>query len=428
MNILLLGSGGREHALAWRIAQSPNCTQLFIAPGNPGMVSLGTCLPELSPKDFPAIVEFIRKERIELLVVGPEEPLVLGLVDYVLEQEDLAELPIVGPDAAGARLEGSKDYSKAFMQRHGIPTAAYRSFRADEIEAARAFLRELNAPYVLKADGLAAGKGVIIAQTLEEAEQELGEMLSGRFGKASSCVVIEEYLHGIECSIFIATDGQDWRILPVAKDYKRIGEGETGLNTGGMGSVSPVLFADEAFMARVEEEVVRPTIAGLMVEGIDYRGFIFAGLMNVDGAPYVIEYNCRMGDPETQSVMLRIQSDFVELLLRIGNGALGDYELKIDPRTVTTVVLASEGYPRSYTTGQAITLPDLPEGAMIFHAGTKSEGGMLLTNGGRVLTATCYGDTLEEAMERSNHLAKSIRFQGKNFRRDIGRDLLELGQ
>lgn len=427
MIILLLGSGGREHALAWRIVQSPRCTKLFIAPGNPGM-TCGTAVPELNPKDFGAVIDFIRREGVELLVVGPEEPLVLGLVDRILEEEDLASLPIVGPDKAGAMLEGSKDFSKAFMQRHGVPTAAYQSFRQRELDEAKAFLRTLQAPYVLKADGLAAGKGVIIASTLEEADRELEEMLSGRFGEASACVVIEEYLDGIECSVFVATDGKDWRILPVAKDYKRIGEGDTGPNTGGMGSVSPVVFADEAFMDRVEEEVVRPTVAGLMVEGVDYRGFIFVGLMNVDGAPYVIEYNCRMGDPETESVMLRIKSDFVELLLAMAQGELGDYKLEIDPRTATTVVLVSQGYPGSYPKGFEITLPEVAEGEVVFHAGTAVVEGKLVTSGGRVLTATCYGHTLEEAIARSNKLAESIQFEGKNYRRDIGRDLLALGQ
>lgn len=428
MIILLLGSGGREHALAWRIAQSPHCTKLFIAPGNPGMEACGTIVPDLNPKDFEAVIDFVRREAIELLVVGPEEPLVLGLVDRILEEEDLATLPIVGPDKAGAMLEGSKDFSKAFMQRHGVPTAAYKSFRQSQLEEAKAFLRTLRAPYVLKADGLAAGKGVIIAATLEEADHELEEMLSGRFGEASSCVVIEEYLDGIECSVFVATDGKDWRILPVAKDYKRIGEGDTGPNTGGMGSVSPVVFADEAFMARVEEEVVRPTVAGLMVEGIDYRGFIFVGLMNVDGAPYVIEYNCRMGDPETESVMLRIKSDFVELLLAMAQGELGDYQLEIDPRTATTVVLVSQGYPGSYPKGFEITLPEIADDEVIFHAGTILADGKLVTSGGRVLTATCYGNTLEEAISRSNKLGEQIQFEGKNYRRDIGQDLLALGQ
>lgn len=426
MNILLLGSGGREHALAWRIAQSPRVTKLFIAPGNPGMRSLGTCL-DVKANDFAAIAEVIRTEAIDLLVVGPEDPLVLGLVDYLRATEDLAQLPVVGPDASGARLEGSKDFSKAFMSRYGIPTAAYRSFRREQLGEAIAFLHTLRAPYVLKADGLAAGKGVIIASTLEEAEHELREMLDGRFGAASACVVIEEYLDGIECSVFVASDGREYRVLPVAKDYKRIGEGDTGPNTGGMGSVSPVAFADEAFMQRVEERIVRPTMQGLIDEGIDYRGFIFIGLMNVDGSPYVIEYNCRMGDPETESVMLRLSSDFVDLLYRMALGQLGDYRLTMDPRAAATVVLVSEGYPGDYERGHEITLPEtLLTDSIIFHAGTRLEGDRLVTNGGRVLTASCYGEDISQALARCYALAEQIGYTGKTLRRDIGQDLLRL--
>ena len=428
MNILLLGSGGREHALAWRIARSPRLSQLFIAPGNPGMSLYGTCMPRIGVTDFAAIAALIRREHIELLVVGPEVPLVEGIVDYLHGEAGLTDLLIVGPDAKGAQLEGSKDFSKAFMQRYGIPTAAYRTFDKSTLSEAIDYLKTLQPPYVLKADGLAAGKGVIISESLEEAERELRGLLSGRFGSASTRVVIEEYLHGIECSVFIATDGSDWRVLPVAKDYKRIGEGDTGLNTGGMGSVSPVVFADEAFMQRVEERVIRPTIEGLRAEGIDYRGFIFAGLMNVGGAPYVIEYNCRMGDPETESVMLRIDSDFVELLERMARGHLGDYHLEESSQYAATVVLVSEGYPESYAKGIPISYPHAPTfDSLLFHAGTScDDSGHLVTSGGRVLTASCLGSTLAEALERCYKLADRVQYTGKMLRRDIGQDLLKL--
>lgn len=428
MNILLLGSGGREHALAWRIARSPRLSQLFIAPGNPGMSLYGTCMPRIGVTDFAAIAALIRREHIELLVVGPEVPLVEGIVDYLHGEAGLTDLLIVGPDAKGAQLEGSKDFSKAFMQRYGIPTAAYRTFDKSTLSEAIDYLKTLQPPYVLKADGLAAGKGVIISESLEEAERELRGLLSGRFGSASTRVVIEEYLHGIECSVFIATDGSDWRVLPVAKDYKRIGEGDTGLNTGGMGSVSPVVFADEAFMQRVEERVIRPTIEGLRAEGIDYRGFIFAGLMNVGGDPYVIEYNCRMGDPETESVMLRIDSDFVDLLERMARGHLGDYHLEESSQYAATVVLVSEGYPESYAKGIPISYPHAPTfDSRLFHAGTsRDDSGHLVTSGGRVLTASCLGSTLAEALERCYKLADRVQYTGKTLRRDIGQDLLKL--
>ena len=428
MNILLLGSGGREHALAWRIARSPRLSQLFIAPGNPGMSLYGTCMPRIGVTDFAAIAALIRREHIELLVVGPEVPLVEGIVDYLHGEAGLTDLLIVGPDAKGAQLEGSKDFSKAFMQRYGIPTAAYRTFDKSTLSEAIDYLKTLQPPYVLKADGLAAGKGVIISESLEEAERELRGLLSGRFGSASTRVVIEEYLHGIECSVFIATDGSDWRVLPVAKDYKRIGEGDTGLNTGGMGSVSPVIFADEAFMQRVEERIIRPTIEGLRAEGIDYRGFIFAGLMNVGGEPYVIEYNCRMGDPETESVMLRIDSDFVDLLERMARGHLGDYHLEESSQYAATVVLVSEGYPESYAKGIPISYPHAPTfDSLLFHAGTScDDSGHLVTSGGRVLTASCLGSTLEEALERCYKLADRVQYTGKTLRRDIGQDLLKL--
>ena len=428
MNILLLGSGGREHALAWRIARSPRLSQLFIAPGNPGMSLYGTCMPRIGVTDFAAIAALIRREHIELLVVGPEVPLVEGIVDYLHGEAGLTDLLIVGPDAKGAQLEGSKDFSKAFMQRYGIPTAAYRTFDKSTLSEAIDYLKTLQPPYVLKADGLAAGKGVIISESLEEAEHELRGLLSGRFGSASTRVVIEEYLHGIECSVFIATDGSDWRVLPVAKDYKRIGEGDTGLNTGGMGSVSPVVFADEAFMQRVEERVIRSTIEGLRAEGIDYRGFIFAGLMNVGGEPYVIEYNCRMGDPETESVMLRIDSDFVDLLERMARGHLGDYHLEESSQYAATVVLVSEGYPESYAKGIPISYPHAPTfDSLLFHAGTScDDSGHLVTSGGRVLTASCLGSTLAEALERCYKLADRVQYTGKMLRRDIGQDLLKL--
>jgi len=428
MNILLLGSGGREHALAWRIARSPRLSQLFIAPGNPGMSLYGTCMPRIGVTDFAAIAALIRREHIELLVVGPEVPLVEGIVDYLHGEAGLTDLLIVGPDAKGAQLEGSKDFSKAFMQRYGIPTAAYRTFDKSTLSEAIPSRSAPQPPYVLRADGLAAGKGVIISESLEEAEHELRGLLSGRFGSASTRVVIEEYLHGIECSVFIATDGSDWRVLPVAKDYKRIGEGDTGLNTGGMGSVSPVVFADEAFMQRVEERVIRPTIEGLRAEGIDYRGFIFAGLMNVGGDPYVIEYNCRMGDPETESVMLRIDSDFVDLLERMARGHLGDYHLEESSQYAATVVLVSEGYPESYAKGIPISYPHAPTfDSRLFHAGTsRDDSGHLVTSGGRVLTASCLGSTLEEALERCYKLADRVQYTGKTLRRDIGQDLLKL--
>lgn len=428
MNILLLGSGGREHALAWAIKRSAACAKLFVAPGNPGIAGLGTCLPHIKVNDFPTIADLVRQEGINMLVVGPEDPLVNGLVDYFRQTEDLKHLPIVGPDASGARLEGSKDFSKAFMQRYQIPTAAYRSFRQDDLAEALDFLKTLQAPYVLKADGLAAGKGVIIAETLEEAEQELREMLAGRFGSASACVVIEQFLKGIECSVFVASDGKDYRILPVAKDYKRIGEGDTGLNTGGMGSVSPVSFADETFMNKVEERIIKPTMQGLQAEGIDYRGFIFIGLMNVEGEPYVIEYNCRMGDPETESVMLRIKSDFVELLHRMATASLSDYQLVEDERSAATVVMVSKGYPGDYPKGYEMQIPETTsEGSILFHAGTShNDMGKLVTSGGRVITASCYGATLAEALEACYCLVDKVKYEGKTFRRDIGQDLLKL--
>lgn len=424
MNILLLGSGGREHALAWKIAQSPLTNKLFVAPGNGGTEDVAINIPEVDVNDFAAVAEVVQRESIDLLVVGPEEPLVRGIVDYFRNHDTLHDLLIVGPDAKGARLEGSKDFSKSFMKRHGIPTAAYQTFTAAQTDAGKAFIDTMQAPYVLKADGLAAGKGVIIAPTAEEAKRELAEMLGGKFGAASRHVVIEEFLDGIECSVFVATDGKDYRILPVAKDYKRIGDGDTGLNTGGMGSVSPVPFADEAFMRKVEERIIRPTISGLIAEGIDYRGFIFVGLMNVGGDPYVVEYNCRMGDPETEVVMLRIGSDFVELIRRMAAGCIGDYQMQEDRRCAASVMLVSRGYPGSYEKGMEMDIPIPPADTILFHAGTVARDGKVYTDGGRVMAVSSYGSTPEAALQRCYIHAQQVLFDGKNYRHDIGRDML----
>lgn len=424
MNILLLGSGGREHALAWKIAQSPLTNKLFVAPGNGGTEDVAINIPEVDVNDFAAVAEVVQRESIDLLVVGPEEPLVRGIVDYFRNHDTLHDLLIVGPDAKGARLEGSKDFSKSFMKRHGIPTAAYQTFTAGQTDAGKAFIDTMQAPYVLKADGLAAGKGVIIAPTAEEAKRELAEMLGGKFGAASRHVVIEEFLDGIECSVFVATDGKDYRILPVAKDYKRIGDGDTGLNTGGMGSVSPVPFADEAFMRKVEERIIRPTISGLIAEGIDYRGFIFVGLMNVGGDPYVVEYNCRMGDPETEVVMLRIGSDFVELIRRMAAGCIGDYQMQEDRRCAASVMLVSRGYPGSYEKGMEMDIPIPPADTILFHAGTVARDGKVYTDGGRVMAVSSYGSTPEAALQRCYIHAQQVLFDGKNYRHDIGRDML----
>lgn len=424
MNILLLGSGGREHALAWKIAQSPLTNKLFVAPGNGGTEDVAINIPEVDVNDFAAVAEVVQRESIDLLVVGPEEPLVRGIVDYFRNHDTLHDLLIVGSDAKGARLEGSKDFSKSFMKRHGIPTAAYQTFTADQTDAGKAFIDTMQAPYVLKADGLAAGKGVIIAPTAEEAKRELAEMLGGKFGAASRRVVIEEFLDGIECSVFVATDGKDYRILPVAKDYKRIGDGDTGLNTGGMGSVSPVPFADEAFMRKVEERIIRPTISGLIAEGIDYRGFIFVGLMNVGGDPYVVEYNCRMGDPETEVVMLRIGSDFVELIRRMAAGCIGDYQMQEDRRCAASVMLVSRGYPGSYEKGMEMDIPIPPADTILFHAGTVARDGKVYTDGGRVMAVSSYGSTPEAALQRCYIHAQQVLFDGKNYRHDIGRDML----
>lgn len=423
MNVLILGSGGREHTFAWKIAQSPLLNKLYIAPGNAGTATLGENV-NLKVDDFEAIKALCLNSDINMVIVGPEDPLVKGVHDYFLADNDLKHIPVIGPQKAAAELEGSKDFAKEFLFRHDIPTAAYQTFTAENLQEGYAFLEKLNAPYVLKADGLAAGKGVLILDSLEEAKAELKEMLTeAKFGAASTKVVIEEFLDGIELSVFVLTDGDSYKILPTAKDYKRIGEGDTGLNTGGMGAISPVPFADDDFMTKIENRIVKPTVEGLKKDNLPYKGFIFIGLIKVNNEPLVIEYNVRMGDPETEVVLPRVQSDLLELFNAVGSGTLKNCDLSIDPRFATTVMLVSGGYPESYQKGKLMTGIDRISDSIAFHAGTKLDNNKVLTNGGRVMAITSYGETMNEALSKSFDNAKEVNFDGKYYRTDIGFDL-----
>ncbi len=423
MTILLLGSGGREHAFAWKMIQSPLCDTLFVAPGNAGTAAIANNI-NINPTDFPAIKDFVLKEKVEMVVVGPEDPLVKGIYDFFLNDPDIKHVPVIGPSTIGAQLEGSKEFAKEFLFRHNIPTAAYDSFTAETVEQGCQFLETLQPPYVLKADGLAAGKGVLIIQDLAEAKEELRNMLvHQKFGSASAKVVIEEFLDGIELSCFVLTDGKSYKILPTAKDYKRIGEGDTGLNTGGMGAVSPVPYVDAVLMEKIETRIVKPTIDGFQKDGIPYKGFVFIGLINVKGEPIVIEYNVRMGDPETEVVIPRLKTDLVELFLAVANEKLDQIALEVDERSATTIMVVSGGYPEEFEKGKVITGLENITDSIVFHAGTKLENNQVLSNGGRVLTVTSYGDNFEEAIKKSYQNIAKLQFDKMYFRRDIGNDL-----